>query len=82
MSRCLLHKTKLDEFKEWCRKRAIPTRPGRGHHQILQVLTPKFGWQVVYERDSAPEHYTVTWPLEMTVKRFINDPARKGEPTT
>ncbi len=79
MSRCLLHKSKLEEFKTWCEHRAIKTRPGRGDYQVLQVLTAKFGWQVVYDRNDAPEHYTVTWPLEMVVTRFIRDSKTKGD---
>lgn len=82
MSRCLLHKSRLDAFKLWCEHRAIQTRPGRGDYQVLQVLTSKFGWQVVYDRNDAPEHYTVTWPLEMLVKRFIRDSTLKEDDNT
>jgi hypothetical protein len=83
MTKCLLHKNHLDEFKTWCIKRGIEIRPGRGHHQVLQVLTAKYSWQVVYERCHAPEHYTVTWPLEAMMRRFINDHGTgRGRPTT
>lgn len=82
MSRSLLHKSKIGDFKTWLTKRGITWRPGRGNYQVIQVLTTKHGWQVVYDRESAPEHYTVTWPLEMTVKRFINDSTQRNDQST
>ena len=71
MSRCLLHKTKLDEFKAWLTAQGIAHRPGRGEFQVLQVALPRNQWGVVYDRIEAPEHYTVTGPLEGTVRRYI-----------
>ena len=77
MSRCLLHKNDFEEFKQWCVKRGIEIRPGRGGYQLLQIKTPKSSWQAIYERLNAPEHLTVTWPLEQIVRRFLRDPIRK-----
>lgn len=82
MSRCLLHKTKLGQFKDWLTARSIEHRPGRGAYQILQVALPGNQWAVVYDRDVAPEHYTVTGPLEATVRRFLRETRQKAkEPT-
>ena len=79
MSRCLLHKSRLDAFKAWLEQQGIEHRPGRGDFQVLQVCLkrptlPRDQWSAVYDRHSATEHYTVTTPLENTVKRFIRAP--------
>lgn len=71
MSRCLLHKTRLEPFKQWMTAAGIEHRPGRGDFQVLQVKTKNGQWQCVFDRIEAPEHYTVAWPLESIVRRFI-----------
>lgn len=73
MSRNLLHKTKLEPFKQWLDAKGIAHRPGRGDFQVLQVALPRNQWGVVFDRIEAPEHYTVTWPLEAMVRRFIRE---------
>lgn len=73
MSRNLLHKTKLDAFKAWLDSKGIEHRPGRGEYQMLQVKMKNGQWQCVFDRHSAPEHYTVAHPLEQHVHRFIRD---------
>lgn len=71
MSRNLLHKSKLTDFKTFLDSVGIEHRPGRGDYQILQVKTKSGQWQCVFDRLDAPEHYTVAWPLEPIVHRFI-----------
>lgn len=73
MSRNLLHKSKLEDFKAWLDAKKRVHRPGRGDFQVLQVAVPHNQWAVVYDRIEAPEHYTVTWPLESTVRQFIQE---------
>lgn len=73
MSRNLLHKTKLDAFKTWMVEKNIEHRPGRGDFQVLQIKTKNGQWQCVFDRIDAPQHYTVAWPLECIVHRFIKD---------
>jgi hypothetical protein len=36
-------------------------------------MTDHSGWQVVFLRDSMPEHYSINAALEPIVRRFIND---------
>lgn len=71
MSRNLLHKNKLNAFKEWLTKENIQYRPGQGVFQVLQVALPKNQWGVIYDRITAPEHYTVTISMESLVRKFI-----------
>lgn len=73
MSRNLLHKKHLDEFKSWLQGRGVPHRPGKGDWQVLQV---KCGneWQAVYERIFMPEHLTVAGnKIEKLVRRFYDE---------
>lgn len=77
MSRCLLHKGQLQAFVEWLDKKRIQHRTGRGEFQILQVELEGNQWGVVYDRLDAPEHYTVTKPMEVLVRRFVQ--ARKDK---
>ena len=77
MSRNLLHKTKLGEFINWCGTQGIPTRPGKGEYEMVQVNV-RGRWFKVYRRDATwGEHYTVERRLEATVHQFIN--SQKGE---
>lgn len=78
MSRCLLHKSRLDDFKSWLDQNKIEHRPGRGDYQVMQVRS-KNGWDVVYDRHSAKEHFTVTWPMEALVVRFIRETRRTAQ---
>ena len=70
-NRCTLHKNKLESFKSWLDNEGFAHRPGNGDWQVLQVLTVDSGWQVVFERMSMPEHFTVNEKLMPTVNRFI-----------
>ena len=78
MSRSLLHKTKLEPFKQWLDAKGIAHRPPRGDFEVLQVKTKNGQWQCVFDRLSAKEHYTVAAPLEHLVRRFIQD-GKEGE---
>jgi hypothetical protein len=73
MNRGLLHKSKLEDFKQWLDSAGYEHRPGRGDYQVLQVKTnyPHGNWQCLFDRDNAMEHYTTPWPLESIVKSFL-----------
>lgn len=73
MSKNLLHKTKLEAFKAWLDANHIEHRPGRGNWQVLQIKTNRGHWQCVFDRLDAPEHYTVAWPLESMIYKFIKE---------
>lgn len=73
MSRNLLHKSKLDEFKSWLNSQDIPQREPRGQFEVLQVQIKAPQWFCLWERLDAKEHYTVDRRLEPTVHRFIRE---------
>jgi len=69
-NRCTLHKTKIEQFKEYLDSREIPHRPGVGDYQVLQVRF-KLKWHVIYYRDAAKEHYTAVDALVPLVRDFV-----------
>jgi hypothetical protein len=71
-NRCTLHKTKLDDFKEYLNSQGIAYRDGKGDYQALQVLTPKDGWQCIYIKHKMPEHFSVQAKLMPVVRQFLN----------
>lgn len=71
MKRCTLHLTHLEPFKAWLQEQGIAYRAGKGDWQVLQVQTPRFGWQVVFSRADMPEHYSVNEKLMPTVRKFL-----------
>lgn len=74
--RCLLHISKLEAFKAWLEANGHQHRPGKGDWQVIQVLTPDNGWQVVFSRADMAEHYSINEKLVPLVQGFIG--ANKG----
>jgi hypothetical protein len=70
-ARCLLHTNKLGSFTSWLDTKGIAHRPGKGQWQVVQVLTPDSGWQVVFQKLDMPEHYSINQKLEPLVRQFI-----------
>lgn len=73
MSRNLLHKTMLEPFKVWLTAEGIKHRPPRGDYDVLQVQNRAPEWLCIFDRDAAPEHYTVDRRLVQMVRRFIRE---------
>lgn len=73
MSRNLLHKSKLAEFKVWLYDQGIEQRPPRGDYDVLQVQVKAKEWFCIFDRNDAQEHYTVDKRLEPTVRKFIKE---------
>ena len=72
MDRALLHKDKLESFKQWLDCKGREHRPGRGEWQLLQVKHGS-GWQAIFSRLDMPEHTTVPAPLVPLVRAFIRE---------
>jgi len=69
MSRCSLHKNKLDDFKSWLVGKMITHRAGRGEYQVLQVYY-RLNWHVIYKRDHMPEHLTTVRTLDPLIRQY------------
>ena len=72
-NRNTLHFSKLEEFKKWCERKGIATKPGSGEYQVLQVRTGRNTWLGIYKKLSAKEHYSVDRRMNGLIKKFIND---------
>ena len=72
MSRNLLHKNRLDDFKEWLQAQQIEVRAGKGHYQLFTFWW-KDTWIGVYTRIFMPEHLSVDRRADPLVKRFIKE---------
>lgn len=70
--RNLLHKTKLEEFKQFCRANNIETRLTSAQYQVLQVKLPTGDWAAIYEKLHSPEHYSIDKRLFNLVLDFIH----------
>lgn len=79
MSTNLLHTSRLEAFKAWLTKNDRGWRPGKGPYQVIQVLTENSGWQVVFRRDTMPEHFSINTALEPLVRRFIRETRLEAE---
>lgn len=79
MSANLLHISRLEAFKAWLTKNDHGWRPGKGPYQVIQVLTENSGWQVVFRRDTMPEHFSINTALEPLVRRFIHESRLEAE---
>lgn len=79
MSRCLLHITKLDEFKKFLDKEGLQHRDGRGEWQVLQVCKDGKHWNNVYSRLNMPEHFTTDRHLDNLVAKFCRQDRNKND---
>lgn len=74
MSRNLLHKSKLDDFKLWLDSNGIEHRPTDANYQVLQIrVTPRKKpafWASVFDRLDAKEHFTTDYRLDSLVQRY------------
>ena len=77
--RATLHKSKLEDFKEYLNLRGIAHRPGKGTWQELQVLTLEDGWQCIYSRVDMPEHLTIQDKLISLIKSYLRERKETGK---
>lgn len=77
--RCVLHKTKIDEFKQWLSEVGIEFRPGKGCYQVLQVMVNGNFTPVYDSAKHSREHYSVQDELMPTVRHFLRDGKKKRD---
>ena len=76
MSRKLLHKTKLADFKDWLISDGWEIDDNNGEWQVLRARKGS-RFLAVYDRFNTKEHYTVQGKDEGVIRAYIR--ARKGE---
>lgn len=80
MSKCLLHKDKLQAFKDWLDSKGINHRESKDTYQVHQVYQ-QGQWMGIYQRASMIEHLTIDIRLEELVRAFIDTPKFKYSKT-
>lgn len=76
-TRNLLHKSHLEEFKEWLIKVGYQIHDTKGPYEVLRASKGS-KWLIVYRKADAKEHYTVRDIDYTTVSRFLR--ARRTDP--
>lgn len=70
--RDLLHKSRLQEFLDWCvSEKKLMVGSGMGDYQLALIRTQGGTWHVIYSRLKMPEHVTVPEPLVPLVLNFL-----------
>lgn len=77
-TRNLLHKSHLEEFKEWLIKTGWQIHDNKGAYEVLRASKGS-KWLIVYRRSDAKEHYTVRDLDYTTVGRFLRWRAQGGK---
>ena len=71
-ARNLLHRTKLEQFADWCSSKGFTVTRPKAEYQVLRV---DFGGKhpaIVYDRHEG-DHFTVFGPSMSLVNRFIKE---------
>jgi hypothetical protein len=64
----------LEMFKNYLMEVAnIPYREGKGDYQVLQILNPDTGWQVIHKTKKMPDAFQVEGFTEKLVRKFYED---------
>ena len=72
-SKCMLHKSKLDEFKEWLVLRGYSQEKTKGIFEVLRMRFDKSNILIVYDRIEAKEHYTTHGLAEDMLKIWFKE---------
>lgn len=69
-NRCLLHKKKLDKFREWLVKDGWEIHPCKDCFEVLRAK--KDGkWLIVFGKIDAKQHYSIRDEDVKLVRRFL-----------
>lgn len=78
-ARNLLHYNKLETFKHWLEIRGVPTRPGNGEYEVLQVWQDPH-WIPIFRRTKG-DHLTVQGRMVALVEQFLQDKRNDQNPS-
>lgn len=72
--RCLLHKSKLEDFKHWLVNDGWTIEPTKGSWEVLRARKSNHkNPLIIYDRNVAKEHYTVQSRDIGVVMAYINE---------
>lgn len=72
-NRCLLHKSKLEDFKVWLVKDGWTIEKTKGIYEVLRATKPYKKPLIIFEKDRSKEHYTVQGIYVGLVYQFIRN---------
>jgi len=75
-SRCTLHKSKLNEFRDWLIQRGWKEAKPKGDYEVLRMRWKREPPLLIYDRLESKEHYTTYDIGETLVRQWIRE--RKG----
>ena len=69
-NRNLLHKSKLEQFKNWLSLNGYEWREGKGYFQVIQIKSRTHGWLAIHSKLDC-DHFTVPSAHKRLVQKFI-----------
>ena len=68
----LLHKSKLEGFKEWIKAQGWTIQALKGCYEVLRAVKPGEDTLILWTRNDAKEHYSVPDKWVSLIRMFIN----------
>lgn len=75
-NRCLLHKSKLEDFKKWLVKNNWTIENCKGEYEVLRARSIRNKVLIVYRKLQFKEHYTIVDKDYPIVKNFLDESKR------
>ena len=72
-NRCLLHKTKLEDFKIWLINDGWIIEKTKNFYEVLRATKPHKKPLIIFKRNDLKEHYTVQGIYVGLVYQFIRN---------
>ena len=70
--RCLLHKSKLQELKQWLESQGYTILETKDYYEVLRAKKDK-NLIIIYKKSDVKEHLTVQQKDDKLIRRFIRE---------
>ena len=78
-NRCLLHKSKLEPFKNWLEERGWTIEQTKGDYEVLRArYSERQQPLIIYEKLDAKEHLSITDKDANIVRAFLYESGLRG----
>lgn len=78
-SRCLLHKTRLEEFRDFCASQGWVLEPTKGDYEVLRMRHKDVKEPLmVHEKSGAKEHLTTWGYSQKWVQKFLRNKPKES----
>ena len=72
-NRCLLHKYKLEDFKNWLVKNNWTIEETKGEYEVLRARSIRNRVLIAYRKLALKEHYTIADKDFPIIRDFLNN---------